>query len=75
MCVQILDLIRQPWGLGILLRAEFRAYNGVKFLKEGVHFFDFMHHRFHEVFHVMLKNPVSVDLRVNHISADSCTAT
>ena len=32
MCVQILDQIRQPWGLGILLRAEFRAHNGVKFL-------------------------------------------
>ena len=32
MCVQILDLIRQPWGLGILLRTEFRANNGVKFL-------------------------------------------
>ena len=32
MCVQILDLIRQPWGLGILLRGEFRAHNGVKFL-------------------------------------------
>jgi hypothetical protein len=31
MCVQIVDLIRQPWGLGILLRTEFRANNGVKF--------------------------------------------
>ena len=32
MCVQILDLIRQPWGLGILLRAEFRAHNGFNFI-------------------------------------------
>ena len=55
MCVQILDLIRQPWGLGILLRAEFRAHNGVKFLLKKRSIFYFMHQRFHEIFPIMLQ--------------------